>query len=482
MATLQTAAVVIGLDVGTSGVRALAARSTGEVLAEARAPLENERTEGFIHEQDPQEWWRAARQTLTSLLNQLKAGGLSIHVAGIAVTSTSGSLLLADAGGNPLRPAILYDDGRGLAIAQELNRELAQEAANYNASYSLIKAAWVRQEEPAIWERARLLLHPADWLTGKLKDHYEVSDYTNALKLGYDTEIGGWNPAVSIMEIGAQMLPRVVPPGTPVGVVSGQAGVETGLKPGTAVLAGATDGMASLIASGARGPGDANTTLGTTLVWKVLSQEKPQVGAGMYCHRHPAKLWAPGAASNTGPGSLRWEGEAVPPEELDRQAARHIPNPHLCYVLPAKGERFPFLNSETKPFFEGEASDPADSYAAQLQSLAYVERWGYERLEEQGVTVGETIYTTGGAAESAVFSQLRADALQKQVARCPHPTSAFGAAILAATGTIYGGDLNAAMKGMVRVCETFAPNPLASQELDRIYSLFRGACARRGYR
>jgi len=481
MVSPQVSIAVMGLDVGTSGVRALAATTTGEVVAEAHAVLDDRRTKGFIHEQDPREWWHAASQTLRRLFSHLKEEHCSTHVSGIAVTSTSGSLVLADTHGNLLRLAILYDDTRGSSIAEDLNRQLAPEAAHYNASYSLVKAGWIRQEEPAIWERASRLLHPTDWLTGRLTGCFEICDYSNALKLGYDAEIGGWGRATSIMNIPAQMLPRVVRPGTHVGTVSAQAAAETGLVPGTPVLAGATDGIASLIASGAREAEDANTTLGTTIVWKVLASKKPHIGEGMYCHRHPADLWAPGAASNTGPGSLRCDGTAFPPVEMDRLAAEHLPSPHVCYILPAKGERFPFLNSEAVTFFEGNASNPLESYAARLQSLAFVERWGYERLGELGVTVGKMIYSTGSAAGSPVLSQVRADVLKRQVARCQHPASAFGAAILAATGTTYCGDLKAAMSGMINVRETFPPCPNAGQEYDRIYSIFRSACARRGY-
>ena len=101
------------------------------------------------------------------------------------------------------------------------------------------------------------------------------------------------------------MFPKVVAPGDKVGTVSVHASQATGLKLGLPVLAAASDGLASLVGSGASEPGDANTTLGTTLVWKVLTASKPQLGTGMYCHYLPNNLWVPGAASNTGPLSTK---------------------------------------------------------------------------------------------------------------------------------------------------------------------------------
>ena len=380
-----------------------------------------------------------------------------------------------------MRPAILYDDSRGGSIAEDLNRRLLSPDVRFNSSYSLVKAAWVRQQEPAIWGRACRLLHPADWLTGKLTGQFDTADYSNALKLGYDVEAGGWSKAVSWLEFSPQLLPRVVRPGTRVGGVSNQASEETGLSPGTPVLAGATDGVASLLASGASEAGHANTTLGTTIVWKGLTRSKPRLTPGMYCHRHPGGLWAPGAASNTGLGSLRCDQAGMKAREMDRQAAGHFPSSSLCYLLRSRGERFPFLNPAAETFVEGNPSSPGDWYAAQLQSLAFVERWGFERLEECGVPVGEVVFSTGGAAASRVLAQLRANVLKRVVLRCRYPTSAFGAAILAAAEPLYGGSVTAAIRGMIRVCERYQPDRTTAERFEPIYRAFRAACASRGY-
>jgi len=473
--------IALGIDVGTSGARALAATAKGDVLAEAQIPIADSLADGTRHEQDPQEWWRAVCSAVKSTLEKLAASGSRAAVAGVAVTSTSGSLVLADVNGSPARPAILYDDSRGAADADDLNRRLPREAAQFNPSFSLVKAAWVRREEAAIWDRTRFLLHPADWLTGKLTGQFGTTDDSNALKLGYDSETAAWGPAVALAEIPAAMLPRVVRPGTPVGTISNQAGDESGLLPGTPVLAGATDGLASLIASGACEPGDANTSLGTTIVWKVLSESRPRLAEGMYRHRHPRGLWAPGAASNTGPGSLRVERASIPPAEMDRLAAEHLPSSHLCYMLRSRGERFPFLHPEAETFFEGHAASPGEFRAAQLQSLAFVERWGYERLQECGVVVGKRVFSTGSAAGSGVLSQLRANVLKREIIQCRHFSSAFGAAILSASATMFGGDPKSTMQGMTRVDKRYLPDRSTMDQYDSLYAAFRAACARRGY-
>jgi len=287
--------------------------------------------------------------------------------------------------------------------------------------------------------------------------------------------------AVGLADIPASMLPRIVAPGHQVGVVSAPASEETGLTAGVPVLAGASDGLASFIGSGACEAGHANTTLGTTLVWKVLSPTKPRLGPGMYCHYLPNNLWAPGAASNTGPGSLQCDEPGVTPAEMDRRAAGHLPTSIQCYLLGERGERFPFSHPQAKSFLEGRPASPSEWYAAQLQSLACVERWGYERLEACGVAVGKQVFSAGSAAASPVLSQLRANLLDRTVVLCANPTASFGAAILAAGTVLFGGELTAAIRSMTRILNSHPPELAAAEKFEKAYELFRAACARHGF-
>ena len=166
---------------------------------------------------------------------------------------------------------------------------------------------------------------------------------------------------------------------------------------------------------------------------------------------------------------------------MDRLAASYLPTPVVGYMLSGEGERFPFAHSKATSFVEGSPRDAAESYAAQLQSVAFVERWGYEILESCGVKVGERICSTGAAAKSPVLSQLRANVLGKTVVLPRYPTAAFGAAILAATGTIFTGDIFHAIRSMTSILETYSPSPQLVPAFDTVYQSFRDACARRGY-
>ena len=212
-----------------------------------------------------------------------------------------------------------------------------------------------------------------------------ASDYSNALKTGYDLIEDRW-PAWIDEHLGiVSRLPSVVAPGSPIGTVSRKAAAETGLPEGLRVVAGATDGTAAFLASGARRIGDYNTTLGTTLVFKGISSRICRHPQGViYCHKLPGGWWLPGAASNVG---TDWIGAMFPGADvqaMDAAAAERLPSECLAYPLVRTGERFPFLAPDARGFFVPEVSDPAERYAACLQGVALVERLGIEVLDAAG--------------------------------------------------------------------------------------------------
>ncbi|MCX6622944.1 MAG: FGGY-family carbohydrate kinase [Acidobacteria bacterium] len=457
----------LGIDVGTSGARVVAVTSEGRVVAESSQPLVSIRAAG-LHEQEPEGWWIAVCAAIRALNVKPEA----IH--SVAVTSTSGSLVVTDEAGHPLRNAILYDDARAAAALEPFREGGCDDV---NASWSLAKAVWVRGFESQVWRRAGHLLHPADWLAGRLTAVWNRSDYSNCLKMGYDPVSRHWGRAMQLAEIDPLLLPEVLTPGATRGTVCSSASAGTGIPEGVRVAVGTTDGIAGMLASGASRPGDANTTLGTTLVWKVLSQFRAGTSHGIYSHVHPTGYWAPGAASNSGLGCVECDGD---PETLDAEAEAHLPNSTICYPLSACGERFPFTNSTATRFRSGKTSSAADWHAAQLQALAFLERWGYEVIEEAGVPVTGRVFSTGGAAGSLVFSRLRASILERPVCRAETSSSAFGAAMLAASE--FHGGVATALDRMVQIAEVIDPDASRAAEWHELYDCFRQACAGRGYR
>jgi sugar (pentulose or hexulose) kinase len=266
--------VAIGIDLGTQGARVVAVNPSGALIAAAHqslaAPAESLPAGWF--EQDPLDWWRAVREALRQVVGTLPARSV---VSGICVDSTSGTILAVDAQGEPLSPAVMYNDRRSEEQASRVNPPGGHQAGRFTSlgRPTLRRYCFKKSRPSSCWSAPRASsmrgLH-----CGKLSGDFSCSDSSNALKTGYDLLDLRW-PVFIERNLGIPLarLPRVTLPGQPIGQVSRQAADETGLLPGTLVLAGATDGTAAQIASGAARPGDWNSTLGTTLVFKGISRE-----------------------------------------------------------------------------------------------------------------------------------------------------------------------------------------------------------------
>jgi sugar (pentulose or hexulose) kinase len=484
----QSSTLFIGIDVGTGGVRALAVSETGQVVARSAVPFDASvlvPQEGR-HEQPPEAWWEAVCGATAMLREELDSAVVRpAAISAVSVDGTSGTLVALDAAGRPLRPAMMYNDPRPAAEAERINAagaELCQKLGyRFKSSFALAKIAWLESHEPAVFDSTARFVHQADYVVGRLTGAAEVSDYSNALKTGYDLVDECWPSWIDDLLGVADRLPRVVAPGTKVGTVSAEAAAATGLPEGLAVVTGATDGTAACLASGVRRPGDYNTTLGTTLVFKGISRQICRHPQGLiYCHKLPGGLWLPGAASNTG---CEWIGAIFPDqpvERLDAAAERLLPSSGLAYPLVRQGERFPFLSERATGFFVPEPDDSVRRYAACLEGVAFVERLAYDVLDGVAGTSGGEVYSTGGGSRSDVWMQCRADAARRVLHRPACPESAFGTAVLAAAGSHYPG-LSEAIENMVRVERTFAPNPVHAEHYEVSYERFCGELKKRGY-
>ena len=482
--------IVIGIDIGTQGVRVLAVDHGGRIVASAseKFALSSVQLPTGWAEQDALTWWSGAASCLRQLTGALPPDA---NISGIAIDATSGTVLPIDGAGRPLHNALMYNDARSepyvLAVrrsAQDLETRLGYA---FNASFALPKLLWLQKERPEIAANTRHYIHATDFIAGRLTGDYAVTDYSNALKTGYDLLNHEW-PAFIENELGLEIakLPRVVAPGKPIGAVTSRAALETGLQAGIPVYGGATDGTAAQIASGAVDPGSWNSSLGTTLVIKGITRQllvDPQ--RRVYSHRHPDGWWMPGGASNTGSEWIRRDYPERDIALLDETAATLTPTGLIRYPLARTGERFPFLNSKAIGFIvapDGHAPDPTDprAYAAGLEGTAMVERLAYETLEQIGAVVGDRIYSTGGGSRSLIWLRMRASMLNRQLVRPTSSETAMGAALLAAGGAWYG-SLSAASRAMIRPDLSVDPEPALTQPYNAMYAVFCDQLRSRGY-
>jgi xylulokinase len=239
------------------------------------------------------------------------------------------------------------------------------------------------------------------------------------------------------------------------------------------------------VASGASRAGEANTTLGTTLVWKLVSDRALIDPEGrLYCHRHPGGGFLPGGAGNAGGEGIARQvlpDAPRPGPELDR-LARDLPDAPpsglLAYPLPRAGERYPFVDAAFAGFADPRAQDTAARYRAALEGLACIERWGFEVATTLGAPGDGPVWTTGMGARYPRWMQLRADFLSRPVCRAAHPESGFGSALVAAMNAWYDGDWIAAAQ-LIALEFRCEPRPAFRAGCDQQYLAFQKACAAR---
>lgn len=453
----SSGSLVAGVDLATADVRVAVADAGGRIVARASAPLaEPHRPAPGTSEQDAGSWWPALARASREALH-----GVDGQVVAVAVSATSGTVVLADRHGEPVGPAVLYDDRRVPAPERWdwlLRRPGAVEAAAH---------AW----------------HASDLIVARLTgpvDGDPPTDWSHALKTGYDPGSGRWQGGRD--DGAAPLRPDVAAPGSPAGWVSAAAAAETGLPEGCEVRLGMTDACAAQLAAGADRPGRFVTVLGTTMAVKGASDDRlDDAPSGIYSHRHPDGWWLPGGASNVGGGSLAARFADGDLAGLDGKAAERGPAGVVSYPLSRPGERFPFACAEAEELWTGDPEDDVEAYRAVLEGVAFAERLGYERLEALGAKVTVPVRTAGGGSRSEVWSAIRATVLGVPVVRSESAETVIGACILAATGTIHG-SLSAAADAMV--AQPGPPvEPVAGEQeaLDASYRRFVAALRERGW-
>lgn len=466
----------LGLDFGTQGARAVVVSENGCLLARSSHPLSSRR-DGARHEQDPQHWWLATIACCCDVLAQVPARNLK----GVGVDGTSGTILLVDRAGRALTPGVMYDDLRARDEAREVNEAGAAvwDSLGYRmqASWALPKLLWLLRKHGALPHGG--LAHQADYINAQLAGRQVATDWTNALKTGYDLIHDSW-PCDVLDPLGAPraILPAVVEPGTPVGAVCREAAEATGIPEGTPILAGLTDGCASQIAAGALDEGSWNCVLGTTLVVKGVTREPIRDPAGMvYSHRLPEGKWFPGGASNAGAGVIAARFRTEQLGWLSAEVSLRPPTDVLAYPLVSRGERFPFSTPDAEGFVMGQPSDDIELYAALLQGAGFVARLCLDYVTMLGATVND-IALTGGATRSRYWCQLCADILGRTVRLPENAEPAFGMAVLAAS---HGRSLSDVAKQMVRIRATFEPRPARFARLSASYVRLVDELAKRGW-
>jgi sugar (pentulose or hexulose) kinase len=426
-ADLTPVSLYLGIDFGTSGCRGCVIDAGRQIIAESRVPLPPPRRSGAAVEQDPATWWQA----LLTVLADLGTRVTLTDIRTLCVDGTSSTLLLCDAEGTPLGPALMYNDTRAREAAQQVAAMAPQDSAAHGAGASLAKLLWLLQTPAA--RHARHALHQADWVLGRLRGCYGCSDENNALKLGYDPGVRRWPDWLAQLPLPATLLPEVVPAGTDSGCITPAMAAQLGLSAATRIVSGTTDSTAGFIATGAA-RGEAVTTLGSTLVLKVCSATPVFAPEhGIYSHRL-GDDWLVGGASNSGGAVLRQYFTDAEIARLTQQLQPDRPTGLDYYPLPAQGERFPVNDPDLEPLLTPRPPEDARFFQGILEGIARIEVQGYRRLAELGAPWPARVISTGGGAANSAWRTIRSQLLGIPVVAAAHQEAAYGTALLALRG------------------------------------------------
>jgi sugar (pentulose or hexulose) kinase len=413
---------VIGLDLGTSGVRAVAVDASGQILGMGAAKLPPTKATGARREQSPEDWWNGCRAALDELGEKIDLSGAKA----IAVDATSGTILPVDHHNRPLAPARMYDDADTGELAAQIKTLAPRESAAHGATSPAARALeWTKLP------RLHCIVHQADWINGCLGATNWQTDENNALKTGYDPVSRTWPDWLRAFGLSPGILPEVVPVGTPIGHVSGQAAIALGIPEGITIAAGTTDGCATFLASGASEPGEASTALGSTIVLKLLSDRPifaPELG--IYSHRI-GDTWLAGGASNCGGKTLLQFFSKAQLASLESSLDTSKPTGTDYYPLPSVGERFPVSDPNLAPRLTPRPTDDAVFLQGIYEAFARVEQTGFAKLAELGGPTLRSIRHAGGGSKSAAWMSLRAKSLGVPLAPTWCEEAAAGAARLA---------------------------------------------------
>ncbi|KAJ1288315.1 hypothetical protein BS78_02G079800 [Paspalum vaginatum] len=421
----------LGIDFGTSGARYALIDEQGAIHSEGKraysAPPSARQVGG-----DAAGWatsWRAA-------LFQLLADIPPVHrpsVSSVSIDGTSATTLIVDsASGELLAGPFLYNE----SFPDALPAVESIAPANHtvcSASSTLCKlVSWWHSSSSSAAD-VPVLMHQSDWLLWLLHGQYGVSDYNNALKVGYDPEVDAY-PSWLTSQPYSRMLPSVRAPGAPIAALKDDVCSEYGLSNKCVVCTGTTDSIAAFLAARTGEPGRAVTSLGSTLAIKLVSEVRvDDARFGVYSHRLD-DTWLVGGASNTGGAVLRRLFTDDQLAALSEHIDPAVPSPLDYYPLLKKGERFPISDPDMMPRLEPRPQSDAEYLHGILESIARVEAKGYNLLRELGATAVEEVFTAGGGARNDKWTAIRERVLGVPVRKAQQTEAAYGAALLALKG------------------------------------------------
>ncbi len=482
----------LGIDVGTTGTRALLVDAEGKVSAARTVehqPIRIEHPQWA--DQDPNDWWAAAQQAIRAVLRDVTDGAA---VRGVGLTGQMHGLVLLDGGGRVLGPALIWCDQRSQEQVDWINARLgADRVLRYTCNPALTgftapKLLWIRQHRPQLFAKLRRILLPKDYIRFCLTDEYatEVSDASGTAL--FDVAQRRWSPEmINGLELDSSLLPEVFESTAVTGAISSDAAAATGLKAGTPVVAGGGDQAAGGVGAGIVKAGLVSSTIGSSGVVFAAADRPaydPRGRIHTFCHAVPGKWHVMGVTQGAGL-SLRWfrdqfaaafataGGDSY--EAITSAAAQAPPGCAGLLFLPyLMGERTPHLDAQARGGWVGLTAAHGRDHLARsiLEGVAFSLKDTLEIFRELGIPARQ-VRLAGGGARSALWRRIQADVFGVPCALLKNTEgAAYGAALLAMTGTGRFASVEEACRQCVAVAEDIALDATASALYTELYHRF----------
>ncbi len=487
--------VFLGIDVGTSGVKAILVSASGEVTAQATTPLSLSTPQPGWAEQDPAAWWDA---TLASI-HAVRRARPNSPIAAIGVSGQMHSSVFLDRAGAVIRPALLWCDGRTTAECAEITERVGGEARLRDLAcnpalegFTLPKILWLRTHEPDAYARLATVLLPKDYIRYRLTGELATDPSDASATLMYDTTHLRWSDEIlAAVGVSKSIVPTVGGSAEVLGHVTPEAALVTTLAAGTPVVGGGADNACGAAGVGAITPGDAVSswgTSGTVLAPMAEPRVDPLLRAHTFCHVAPGAWYMMGVVLSAG-GAFMWYKDQLARELTDSSTAAALLDDEAASVRPGaggvtflpylQGERTPHRDAAARGAFLGLslAHTRAHMTRAVLEGVCFALRDSLTILQELGLSPSHVLLT-GGGAKSAFVRRLQADVFGLPVSTVNREEGpAYGAALLAAVGAGAFPDLASAARATLTRALHEHPEPGAHHAYEEPYRRFRDSVA-----